>query len=504
VRPLERPARGVGVVGRGRFALADDHIVGERAGALGATDPGVVPPGCTGTHAVGSADHHGDHHVCEPGAGGSGREARRCGHRPRTRVGSLCTGYGGLDLGVAALLDGAEVRWCADSDRHVAQIIAARFPGVPNLGDITGVDWGVVEPVDVITAGFPCQDISAAGRGCGIEEGSRSGVWINVLDAVRVLRPGLLVVENVAALRWRGLGRVLGDLAQAGYDARWYSVRACDIGAPHRRERVFVAAHPAGTRFPRLRRPGPVLRSAGWPAAERRGLPPAAADPDGPRRPRPGGARPDGEPPGRPHAGRSGVRAADRGAAAAHAPGRRHRNAGTARGCGVPPVSIPGAAADPKGERWDQRQPEPARLQRRPDPARGGHPDHPPRRSVARWGPYEAAITRWEHSPGIRSDLSVSFCVGSSTTSSILMPGCVAVCRAVSRHTSKRRANMAPMCWVVLVTSVKAGTGRSAQRTGPLSIWGALDLPDCGTLGFCLEGKGVRVGQEQQLFAGVP
>lgn len=162
-------------------------------------------------------------------------------------IGSVCTGYGGLDLGVLAALGGGRLAWVADPEPAATAVLAARFPGVPNLGDITTVDWSAVEPVDVLTAGFPCQDISTAGLGAGITEGTRSGLWFTVIDAVRVLRPALVVVENVAALRSRrgGLGVVLGGLATLGYDARWRSIRASDIGAPHRRERIFILAHPA-------------------------------------------------------------------------------------------------------------------------------------------------------------------------------------------------------------------------------------------------------------------
>lgn len=161
-------------------------------------------------------------------------------------VGSVCTGYGGLDLGVLAALGGGRLAWVADPDPHIRQILAARLPGVPNLGDVRGIDWAAVQPVDVLTAGFPCQDISAAGRRAGIENGARSGLWTDIVAGVRLLRPAMLVVENVAALRWKdgGLHRVLGDLADAGYDALWRSVRAADIGAAHRRERVFLCAWP--------------------------------------------------------------------------------------------------------------------------------------------------------------------------------------------------------------------------------------------------------------------
>lgn len=164
-------------------------------------------------------------------------------------IGSLCTGYGGLDLGVTAVL-GDRIAWYCEVDPHAAAILAARLPGVPNLGDLRTADFSAVERIDVLTAGFPCQDISAAGRRAGIEKGARSGLWRNILGAVRVLRPNLVVVENVAALRWKngGLDVVLGGLAEAGYDAVWRCVRAADIGAAHRRERLFLCAVPGAGR----------------------------------------------------------------------------------------------------------------------------------------------------------------------------------------------------------------------------------------------------------------
>ncbi|MGB3439987.1 MAG: DNA (cytosine-5-)-methyltransferase [Actinophytocola sp.] len=173
------------------------------------------------------------------------------GTRATLTFGSLCTGYGGLDLGVATALGGGRLLWVADPDPHVSKILAARMPDVPNIGDITTIDWQQVEPVDVLTAGFPCQDISAAGRRAGIRKGTRSGLWHLVVAAVRHLRPALLIVENVGALRWRrgGLDIVLGDLAEVGYDAQWTCVRASDIGAPHRRERVFLLGYPTGAVF---------------------------------------------------------------------------------------------------------------------------------------------------------------------------------------------------------------------------------------------------------------
>ncbi|QGK70321.1 DNA (cytosine-5-)-methyltransferase [Allosaccharopolyspora coralli] len=161
-------------------------------------------------------------------------------------VGSLCTGYGGLDAGALNALGGGRVAWVADPDRHACVLLEDRLPGVPNLGDIREVDFSTVEPVDVLTAGFPCQDVSAAGKRVGIRHGNRSGLWFHVARAVRELRPALVVIENVAALRWRdgGLHIVLGDLHEAGYDCAWTSLKASDVGAAHRRERIFILGWP--------------------------------------------------------------------------------------------------------------------------------------------------------------------------------------------------------------------------------------------------------------------
>ena len=161
---------------------------------------------------------------------------------PSARIGSLCTGYGGLDMAVRSVFGGRLI-WCADNDKHVAAVLDARYPNVPNLGDLTRLDWRTVESVDLISAGFPCQDVSYNGRGAGLEKGVRSGIWKNIVEGIRVVRPKLVVVENVPGLRRRGFDRVLGDLAELGYYTVWASVRASDVGAPHRRERVFILGY---------------------------------------------------------------------------------------------------------------------------------------------------------------------------------------------------------------------------------------------------------------------
>jgi len=183
-------------------------------------------------------------------------------------IGSLFTGYGGLDMGVAAALGESRVAWTSDIDKGACKAIAHHHPDTPNLGDITTIDWATVEPVDVITGGSPCQDLSAAGQRAGMTTGTRSNLWVAMREAIAILRPRLVVWENVRGaysapadsgvepcpgcvgdrpgVSMRALGRVLGDLSELGYDAVWHGLRAADVGAPHARFRVFVVAYPAG------------------------------------------------------------------------------------------------------------------------------------------------------------------------------------------------------------------------------------------------------------------
>ncbi|MFF2098115.1 DNA cytosine methyltransferase [Streptomyces sp. NPDC058202] len=174
-------------------------------------------------------------------------DIRRAPGLPPTIV-ALCAGYGGLEAAIRARI-GGQVAAYAENDPYAATVYAARHPGVPNLGDITTVDWRQVRELyrpTVVAAGFPCRNISNAGRKDGIH-GRWSRVWKNVAQAVGVLRPRLVFLENVAALRSRGLDVVAADLAAIGYDVRWTCVRAGDpeTGAPHERDRWFAVAHPA-------------------------------------------------------------------------------------------------------------------------------------------------------------------------------------------------------------------------------------------------------------------
>lgn len=233
------------------------------------------------------------------------------------RVGSLFSGYGGLDLAVEEVFDGETV-WFSEFSPAPARVFAHHWPGVPNLGDITTIDWHTVEPVDVVCGGFPCQDVSTVGKRAGLRPGTRSGLWAHMAQAIDVLQPEWVVAENVRGLLsatatrptpegdnidgrnpipatpepatadgtvggvesdpWhlgdesarplRALGAVLGDLADLGYDARWLGLPASDIGAPHTRFRIFILARrtvsdPVGLRRgPRWGEPGPGTRPA--------------------------------------------------------------------------------------------------------------------------------------------------------------------------------------------------------------------------------------------------
>lgn len=173
-------------------------------------------------------------------------------------VGSLFSGYGGLTLAVEKFFN-ARTIWHSEIEPAPIKVLNARFPGVPNLGDITKIDWQTVERPTIIDGGSPCQDISLIGARQGMVTGTRSGLWESMREGIAILRPKVVVWENVRGAlsaqatsevertegrvgAMRALGRVLGDLASLGYDAAWGIVRASDAGAPHQRARVFVLA----------------------------------------------------------------------------------------------------------------------------------------------------------------------------------------------------------------------------------------------------------------------
>ena len=292
-------------------------------------------------------------------------------HDRPLRVGSLFSGYGGLDLAVEHVLN-AQTIWFSENNPHVARVFAHHWPDAPNLGDITTIDWQTAPPVDGLCGGFPCQDVSTVGKRAGLAPGTRSGLWSHMVTAIEALRPELVAIENVrgllsssavrtplegdadeqrnsddatpgrATLRdlepdpWglgdsaarplRAAGAVLGDLADLRLDARWIGLPASLVGAPHhhQRLRIVILAH----------------RTLPHPTRDRLLT--------GRRDPRSG----------------TGEARDDR----ALAPDHRHR---------------------PPRTRWLTEQ-----------EARVGDPVVADRRSVQRWGRYADAITRWEHITG--------------------------------------------------------------------------------------------------------
>ena len=195
------------------------------------------------------------------------------------RIGSLFSGYGGLDLAVEHVFNATTV-WFSELNEPVARVFSRHWPDAPNLGDITIIDWSQVEPVDILIGGFPCQDVSTVGKRAGLAPGTRSGLWAHMAAAIDALQPEWVVIENVrgllsspatrppaerddherrnpgdatpdgATLRgmerdpWhlgdnaarplRALGAVLGDLADLRLDARWIGLPASLVGSPVR------------------------------------------------------------------------------------------------------------------------------------------------------------------------------------------------------------------------------------------------------------------------------
>jgi len=161
-------------------------------------------------------------------------------------VGSLFSGIGGFELGFQ-MAGGFDIRWQVEKDDWCRRVLAKHWPDVKRYEDITTLDAGELEKVDLICGGFPCQEISNAGCGIGLQ-GPRSGLWSDFARLVCTIRPRFVIVENVRALLVRGLDEVLRDFVKIGYDARWATIPASAFGCPSWQENVFVIAYPAGER----------------------------------------------------------------------------------------------------------------------------------------------------------------------------------------------------------------------------------------------------------------
>jgi DNA (cytosine-5)-methyltransferase 1 len=160
-------------------------------------------------------------------------------------VGSLFSGIGGFDLGLERA--GMKVIWQSEIDKFASKVLKKHWPDVPNLGDITKIDWSTVERPDVICGGYPCQPFSTAGKRGGANDPRH--LWPAMHNAIRVLRPRYALMENVRGHLSLGFSQVLGDLAEIGYDAEWQIIPAAAIGAPHKRDRVFIVAYPNNSRM---------------------------------------------------------------------------------------------------------------------------------------------------------------------------------------------------------------------------------------------------------------
>jgi DNA (cytosine-5)-methyltransferase 1 len=163
------------------------------------------------------------------------------------KIGSLCSGYGGLDMAVEAYFN-AETVWMCDNDKYASVVIKERW-NLPNLGDLKAVDWTTVEPIDILTAGYPCQPFSTAGHRKG--EKDERHIWPEIKTIISNLQPKFAILENVRGHLTLGFKEVLQDLTAIGYDAKWAIVRASDAGAPHQRARLFIFAWNTNNSFDR-------------------------------------------------------------------------------------------------------------------------------------------------------------------------------------------------------------------------------------------------------------
>jgi len=166
--------------------------------------------------------------------------------------GSLFAGIGGLDLGLERA--GMICKWQVEIDAYCLKVLEKHWPNVKRYGDVRECGRHNLEPVDLICGGFPCQDVSYAGKRKGLKEGTRTGLWYEFARIIREIRPQWVLAENVPGLlsvdSGRGMGTVLRDLAESGYDAEWDCIPAAVFGAPHFRYRVFIVAHTDCRRWP--------------------------------------------------------------------------------------------------------------------------------------------------------------------------------------------------------------------------------------------------------------
>jgi DNA (cytosine-5)-methyltransferase 1 len=154
----------------------------------------------------------------------------------------LFSGIGGFSLGLERA--GFKTVAFCEVDKKCQAVLKKHWPDVPIFDDVSNLKGkDIEEKIDVICGGFPCQDISLAGKGAGLE-GKRSGLWSEFKRLIEEIKPKYAIIENVSALRSRGLDQVLREISEIGYDAEWHCITASSIGAPHRRDRIWIVAYP--------------------------------------------------------------------------------------------------------------------------------------------------------------------------------------------------------------------------------------------------------------------
>ena len=160
------------------------------------------------------------------------------------KMGSLFSGIGGLDLGLERAIPGLQTVWQVEKEEFCRSVLERHWPDATRYNNVRTVGAHNLEPIDILCGGFPCQDISIAGKGEGLD-GERSGLWWEFHRLINELRPRVAVMENVSAIDVRGLSAVVGSLSQIGYDCQWTIISAAQCGAPHMRRRWFGVAYPS-------------------------------------------------------------------------------------------------------------------------------------------------------------------------------------------------------------------------------------------------------------------
>ena len=159
------------------------------------------------------------------------------------KLGSLFSGIGGFEIGLMNSIPALEVSWQVEQDLFCQRVLKKHFPNSQMFNDVCNVGKDNLEPVDIICAGFPCQDVSIAGKGKGINEGKKSSLWWEVFRITCELRPRILILENTPGLFARGFSEVVGSLSTIGYDSEWSVISAGSQGALHQRDRVFIVCY---------------------------------------------------------------------------------------------------------------------------------------------------------------------------------------------------------------------------------------------------------------------